>query len=189
VLAIAITLLVLDLHTGEHAGQVGLVAPLTALGFVVVMPIFYAATAEGLRSRRPARPDPQWPAGEGGQELARGSAEPAAVTGPVWLIRRGGVGPAPSRILPDGWSGPPAVRASRAESAVQMRAVHELGDRHWGVPPRIPGAGEPGRLGAPAVLSATSVVPSPQPGPGIAAQRACRGLLDGYRNCPGVSLP
>ena len=33
---------------------VGLVAPLAALGFVVVMPVFYAATAEGLRSRRAA---------------------------------------------------------------------------------------------------------------------------------------
>jgi hypothetical protein len=48
---------------------VGLVAPLAALGFIVVMPVFYAATAEGLRSRRPASQDPPWPAEEDGLKL------------------------------------------------------------------------------------------------------------------------
>jgi uncharacterized membrane protein len=57
---------------------VGLVAPLTALGFVVVMPIFYAATAEGLRSRRAARRDPRWPAEEGGPELAFSPGPPSS---------------------------------------------------------------------------------------------------------------
>jgi uncharacterized membrane protein len=38
---------------------VGLVAPVAALAFIVAMPVFYAATAEGLRSRQIASPDPQ----------------------------------------------------------------------------------------------------------------------------------
>lgn len=56
VLAIAITLLVLDLHTGTRAGNVGhdLVAQLStaALGVMVAMPVFYLLTADGLARRR-----------------------------------------------------------------------------------------------------------------------------------------
>jgi hypothetical protein len=40
---------------------VGLAAPVVALLFIVVMPVFYAVTAEGLKSRQIAGPDPRYP--------------------------------------------------------------------------------------------------------------------------------
>jgi hypothetical protein len=61
----------------------------------------------------------------------RGSARPAALTGPVRRVGGRCPGAPPCPVVPDAaGGGPPAVRAPGAESAVQMRAVHELCGLH-----------------------------------------------------------
>lgn len=88
------------------------------------------ACQPGIRRGRP---------GEGGLK-SRGrlgtAATGLAALGPVRLVGGRDAGPAPFLIVPD--RGLPAVRASRAERAMQVRAVHQRGGRHWACHLRFP---------------------------------------------------
>jgi uncharacterized membrane protein len=166
---------------------VGLVAPLAALGFVVVMPVFYAATAEGLRSRHSASQDPPWPADEGGLELAARTWRPG-LSG----ARAGPAHPRPGR-------GPGAVPDRRRRRAASSMGIPgrtryagtrspPAGRSSLGVPPRIPGpvsrcgSRGPAVLGVPSVTRPASRAREPRLSGRVAGPAA------GYRNWPGVSL-
>lgn len=49
---------VVGISAGFVPVLVGLLNPVVGLGFIVAMPVFYAATADGLKSRRPASGNP-----------------------------------------------------------------------------------------------------------------------------------